>query len=128
MSFRTFRHELPAGKNFNGKKPNVSPSVDESKELETYASDANAGLFTFDEKVRSRLRRVVLNIADATTWSLSIRSRSVSVELYNETSNPGSTVYVSGEELAMIDRGDELILVSDGATQAMSAEVTIEEF
>lgn len=128
MAIKTIRHLIAATFDFNGVSPANPGEIDLEKELTTHAESGGGGRFSFDVRRRHRLRRVLLDVTTASTWTLSLLSRGVSVELFSNATNPGNTVLISGEELALLDRGDELVLVTTGATDALSAEVTVEEF
>ena len=94
----------------------------------SFAALEDGGLFNFKaSKVPIRIQRINLDLADATTWSLRLRTKDaagdpIDLVLHDETTASGNVLVLHNSN-EIVFYHEDLVLVTAGATGAMRAQI-----
>jgi hypothetical protein len=125
------KHQIKAGSQFTGETPDTDP--DTESHIQVYSPDVKGGLFTLmrkqgedpdDEKLKRRVRRISIQLADQSAWSLSITDGTTEYVIVSGTAETDVTV-TDTIELAP---SENLKLTTTGASLAMAATVYYEYY
>lgn len=134
MAFLVINQNMLAGNNFGGVAPEDASGPAEpidTPPARTFNDLVNGGLYEFltdTEKYALQVERLVLDMGDAVSWVLAVRTTNgdgvtVDVTLVDSTGAGGNT-YESFDTIGKIMPGEELVLTSSGATTAMRAQIS----
>jgi hypothetical protein len=120
------RQTLGENDSFDGTAPKSGPDRDLEGTFHNYVDVSSGGLFKFSSTKYMRLKRVIADLKDATSWALRIVHPDLPGEptklLLNHTSEGGNLV---DKDLDVIlHPGEHLTLVSTGGDGGDWAELT----
>lgn len=121
--------QLNAGNNFSGAAPDGGSKTEEGSRIEHYDLTAG-GEFDFGYNVPLKGLRILLDLGDATDWTLEIRSKDGSGTTHDfvvyEFADFGTNkVNIHGQAVLQLDKGETLRLTTTGASSSLFASVMV---
>lgn len=120
--------QLNAVNNFDGSAP-IGDVEQDGNRAKHYNLTAG-GLFDFESNQIVRGTRIILELGDATDWSLLINTTDGSGTdwfsvIYERADFSDNTISIHGPELFYLDKGETLLLNTTGASVALFASITV---
>lgn len=120
--------QLNAGNNFDGSAP--SGDVEQDGDRAKYHNLTAGGLFDFEFKQSVKGLRILLELGDASDWSLELRTtdgdgNTYDSVLYERADFTSNSVIIHEPNLFHLDRGETLRLTTSGASSSMFASISV---
>jgi len=120
---------MAAGNQFSDAAPSGGTDVEKGKRVDHKEITAG-GRFDFDSLTPVHGERILLDVGDATDWSLKLKVVDLNgnaklFSLYEKGDFSANSVVITGESLFMLKPNDQLVLSTTGSTTEMFAEVTV---
>ena len=125
------KHQIKAGSQFTGEVPDTGP--DTESHIQVYAADVKGGLFKLmrtqgedpqTQDLKRRVRRISVQLADQSSWSISVTDGTTEYVIVSGTAETDVTV-TDTIELAP---SEDIKIVTVGATLAMAATIFYEYY
>ena len=128
--YQEIKQIMTAGQQFTEATPSPPENVEELGNRKVHYDLTVGGKFFFDRNEIVVGRKILLNLAEATSWtvelhSVDIRGNTTVHVLYDDTDFTDTDVAIFGENLFILGPDDFIAINSVGATSSISAQISV---